>query len=58
MKTAAKQYTVQELGELLNGKLIGKTDYQISGPEQIESANTNSITFIGNKKYIALWGSY
>ena len=55
MKTAAKQYTVQELGELLNGKLIGETDYQISGPEQIESANTNSITFIGNKKYIALW---
>jgi len=55
MKTAAKKFTVQELSELLNGKLIGQTDYQISEPEQIESANTNSITFIGNKKYIALW---
>ena len=56
MKTGAKKFTVQELCELLNGKLIGETDYQISEPEQIESANTNSITFIGNKKYMALWG--
>jgi UDP-3-O-[3-hydroxymyristoyl] glucosamine N-acyltransferase len=55
MKTAAKKYTVQQLSELLNGKLIGETNYQISEPEQIESANTNSITFIGNKKYIPLW---
>ena len=55
MKTAAKKFTVQELSELLNGKLIGETDRQISEPEQIESANTNSITFIGAKKYIGLW---
>jgi len=55
MITAAKKFTVQELSELLNGKLIGQTNYEISEPEQIESANTNSITFIGHKKYIALW---
>ena len=56
MKTVVKKFTVQELSGLLNGKLIGETDYQISEPEEIESANTNSITFIGSKKYIALWG--
>ena len=55
MKPATKKFTVQELSELLNGKLVGETDYQISEPEQIETANTSSITFIGNKKYIALW---
>jgi len=55
MKTEKKYFTVQELNELLNGKLIGETKVQISEPEQIESANTSSITFIGHKKYIGLW---
>ena len=45
----------KELSELLNGKLIGSTDIRITEPEQIESAVSSSITFIGNKKYIALW---
>lgn len=55
MKSKTNFFTVQELNELLNGKLIGQSDIHISGPEQIESANENSITFIGNKKYVGLW---
>jgi len=55
MKTVTKSFAVQELSELLNGKLIGSTDIRITEPEQIESAGSSSITFIGNKKYIALW---
>lgn len=51
METEKKHFTVQELNDLLNGKLIGDTSVQISEPEQIESANASSITFIDDKKH-------
>jgi UDP-3-O-[3-hydroxymyristoyl] glucosamine N-acyltransferase len=55
MKKASKSYPVEELAQLLKGNLVGHTDQMISEPEQIESAKESSITFIGHKKYIALW---
>lgn len=55
MKNVSKSYPIQDLCKLVNGKLIGDTNQQISEPEQIESAKESSITFIGHKKYIPLW---
>ena len=55
MKKVSKSYAIEELSELLKGNLVGHTDQLISEPEQIESAKESSITFIGHKKYIALW---
>ncbi len=55
MKESKKSYTAVELSELLNGKLIGDSNHVIHGPEQIEQANVNHITFIGNQKYVPLW---
>lgn len=48
-------YTIKEINEILNGTLIGNTDHQIHGPEQLEMAKPNHITFIGSKKYVHLW---
>lgn len=55
MKNEAKTYSVEELCDLVKGNLIGHTEQRISEPEQIESAEESSITFIGHKKYIPLW---
>jgi len=50
-----KSYTIKEINEILKGELVGDTSQQISGPEQLEKAGTNHISFIGNKKYVRLW---
>lgn len=50
-----KSYTINEINTLLNGELIGNTTQNITGPEHLEKARTNEITFIGNKKYVHLW---
>ncbi len=55
MKNSNKSYSASELSELLNGKLIGDSHHTIEGPEQIEMADSNHVTFIGNQKYIAHW---
>jgi UDP-3-O-[3-hydroxymyristoyl] glucosamine N-acyltransferase len=55
MKESSKSYTAKELSELLNGELIGDSSHVIIGPEQIEMAGSNHITFIGNQKYVPLW---
>ncbi|OEK07563.1 UDP-3-O-(3-hydroxymyristoyl)glucosamine N-acyltransferase [Flavivirga aquatica] len=52
MKTS---YSIQEISDLLKGELIGNTTQQIEGPEQLESAKNNHITFIGSTKYIKFW---
>ncbi|UMB60480.1 UDP-3-O-(3-hydroxymyristoyl)glucosamine N-acyltransferase [Lutibacter sp. A80] len=48
-------YTIQEINSILNGELIGATTHKISGPEHLEKATENQISFIGNKKYVHLW---
>ena len=50
-----KSLTIKEINEIIKGELIGDTDQPISGPEQLERANNNQITFVGNRKYIQLW---
>ena len=50
-----KSYTVQQISETLDAVLIGNTNQAITGPEQLEQATGNQITFIGNRKYIKLW---
>ncbi|MFY7964288.1 MAG: UDP-3-O-(3-hydroxymyristoyl)glucosamine N-acyltransferase [Chitinophagaceae bacterium] len=50
-----KKYTVNEINTKLKGVLIGNTNTSIIGPEQIEYATNEQITFIGNIKYAKLW---
>ncbi len=50
-----KSFTVEQINQTLQGTLIGSTTYQITAPEQIETATENQITFIGSKKFEKLW---
>jgi UDP-3-O-[3-hydroxymyristoyl] glucosamine N-acyltransferase len=50
-----KSYTIQQINEALKGILVGNTTQVISGPEQLEYAKEDQITFIGSKKYVKLW---
>lgn len=50
-----KSFTINEIKEMLNGELVGNTTHLIEGPEQLERANNNQITFVGSRKYINLW---
>lgn len=52
-----KQFTAEEINNILEGELIGNTDKKIEGPEQLEKAQENHITFIGNSKYAKLWAN-
>lgn len=50
-----KSLTINEINEILKGELVGDTNRQITGPEQLEKAKSNHITFIGSSKYILQW---
>ena len=50
-----KSYTIQQISETLDAVLIGNTTQAITGPEQLEQATGNQITFIGNRKYEKFW---
>lgn len=50
-----KSFTIKEINEIIQGDLVGNTSQQIIGPEQLEKANNNQITFVGSNKYIHLW---
>ena len=50
-----KSYSIKEISEFLKGDLVGDTTHEITGPEQIEKADINHITFIGSKKFVRLW---
>lgn len=52
-----KSFSIQQINEKLKGILIGNTTQTITGPEQLQQANNQQITFIGNKKYIKFWES-
>jgi UDP-3-O-[3-hydroxymyristoyl] glucosamine N-acyltransferase len=51
-----KQYTTEQINRAVNGTLDGSPTIMITGVEQISEATTNQLTFIGEKKYIKLWG--
>ena len=50
-----KTYSLQEINEVLQGEIIGTTNEQIIGAEDILRAESNHITFIGNRKFAKLW---
>ncbi|NMH86275.1 UDP-3-O-(3-hydroxymyristoyl)glucosamine N-acyltransferase [Flavivirga algicola] len=50
-------YTINEINDILKGELIGHTLQSINGPEQLQNASINHITFIGSTKYIKHWAS-
>ena len=50
-----KSFSVQDINAIINGEVIGETTNEITGLEQIKKANENQATFIGNRKFAALW---
>jgi len=50
-----KQYTTEQINQVVNGTLSGSPTIMITGVEQISEATTNQLSFIGEKKYIKLW---
>ncbi len=52
-----KALTIQEINDVIQGELIGYTDQLISGPEQIDEATSQHITFIGNRKFVKKWST-
>lgn len=52
-----QSFTLEKINTLVKGEIIGSTSQTITSPEQLEFANENQITFIGNKKYEKYWES-
>ncbi len=52
-----RSFTIEEINKILKGELVGNTSHKIIGPEQIEKASNNQITFVGSSKYIELWNN-
>ena len=52
-----KYFSVEEICSKINGVLIGHTTTLIAGPEQIEYATDQQITFIGSAKFAKLWNT-
>ncbi len=50
-----KSFSIEEINSVLQGTLVGTTTNAITGPEQLEMASKNQISFIGNKKYLKFW---
>lgn len=52
-----KSFTIKEINAILKGELVGNTNQQIDGPEELGRAQKNNITFIGSVKYVSQWKS-
>ena len=50
-----KNYTLNEINDVLKGTIVGNTLQMITAPEQLEAATQSEISFIGNKKYEKYW---
>ena len=50
-----KSLTIEDINAIVNGEVLGTTNNEITGLEQIKKANENQATFIGNRKFAALW---
>jgi len=50
-----KSFSIEDINAIVNGEIIGETNNIITGLEQIKKANKNQATFIGNRKFAALW---
>jgi UDP-3-O-[3-hydroxymyristoyl] glucosamine N-acyltransferase len=47
--------SIEQINDKLKGVIVGHTTQAITGPEQLELASNQQISFIGNRKYIKLW---
>lgn len=52
-----KSFSLAEINQVIKGTVVGDTSQIIFAPQQLESATTNEISFIGNKKYERLWNN-
>ena len=52
---SSKSFSVEEINRIINGTIVGSTSQNIVAPQQLETAMSNEISFIGNKKYERLW---
>ena len=50
-----KNYSIEDINNVVKGTLVGATSHLISAPEQLELAKETEISFIGNKKYEKFW---
>ncbi|MCK8481847.1 UDP-3-O-(3-hydroxymyristoyl)glucosamine N-acyltransferase [Psychroserpens algicola] len=50
-----KSLTVQDINAIINGDIVGQANLEITGLEHIQKANQHQATFIGNRKYAAMW---
>jgi UDP-3-O-[3-hydroxymyristoyl] glucosamine N-acyltransferase len=50
-----KSLTIQEINSVVEGEIFGETTQQITGLETIKNANNSQATFIGNRKFAAMW---
>ncbi len=50
-----KTYSIQEINAILNGEIVGDTSQKVSGPEELQKATVDQISFIGSQKYSHLW---
>jgi UDP-3-O-[3-hydroxymyristoyl] glucosamine N-acyltransferase len=52
-----KSFSLEEINQIIKGTIVGATSQEILAPQQLESATSNEISFIGNKKYERLWNN-
>ncbi|WP_458626622.1 UDP-3-O-(3-hydroxymyristoyl)glucosamine N-acyltransferase [Winogradskyella sp. PC D3.3] len=50
-----KSFSIEDINAIVQGEVIGETTNKIKGLEQIQKANENQATFIGNRKFAGLW---
>lgn len=50
-----KSFTIDEINTVLDGTLVGNTTQIITGPEELQKAQVNHITFVGSIKYVSGW---
>ncbi|WP_178985408.1 UDP-3-O-(3-hydroxymyristoyl)glucosamine N-acyltransferase [Winogradskyella helgolandensis] len=48
-------FSIEDINAFINGEVVGSTTNKITGLEQIQKANENQATFIGNRKFAGLW---
>jgi UDP-3-O-[3-hydroxymyristoyl] glucosamine N-acyltransferase len=44
--------TIHEIASIVNGEVVGNVKHTITEPSKIEEANSDSITFLANTKYL------
>ncbi|GAA4243510.1 MULTISPECIES: UDP-3-O-(3-hydroxymyristoyl)glucosamine N-acyltransferase [Winogradskyella] len=52
-----KSFSIEDINAIVQGEVIGETTNKIKGLEQIQKANENQATFIGNRKFAGLWAT-